>query len=114
GNEILPKDSEFNAAANVQNQGYEITGFRDNWWMGLSMLHTLFVKEHNAIAAELWAKNVRVDPKTKKYVWKNGKDVRLMDEAQIDEQVFQTARLINAAVLAKIHTVEWTPAILPN
>ena len=25
-----------------------------------------------------------------------------------------TARLINAAVMAKIHTVEWTPAVLPN
>ncbi len=31
-----------------------------------------------------------------------------------DETLFQTARLINAAVMAKIHTVEWTPAILPN
>lgn len=114
GREVLPRDTQFEIATNVQNQGYEMTGFRDNWWMGLSMLHTLFVKEHNAIAAELWAKHVRLDPKTKKYVWKNGKDVRLMDEKEIDEQVFQTARLINAAVLAKIHTVEWTPAILPN
>jgi hypothetical protein len=31
-----------------------------------------------------------------------------------DEQLFQTARLINSAVQAKIHTVEWTPAILSN
>jgi hypothetical protein len=31
-----------------------------------------------------------------------------------DEALFQTARLVNAAVMAKIHTVEWTPAILPN
>ncbi len=31
-----------------------------------------------------------------------------------DETLFQTARLINAAVMAKIHTIEWTPAILPN
>ena len=31
-----------------------------------------------------------------------------------DEELFQTARLINAAVMAKVHTVEWTPAILPN
>lgn len=114
GHEILPRDSEFNVAANVQNQGLEVTGFRDNWWIGLSMLHTLFVKEHNAIAAELYKKHVRVDPKTKKYVWKNGTDVRVLDEAELDEQIFGTARLINAAVLAKIHTVEWTPAILPN
>ena len=29
-------------------------------------------------------------------------------------RLFNVARLINAAVMAKIHTVEWTPAILPN
>jgi hypothetical protein len=31
-----------------------------------------------------------------------------------DERLFQQARLINAALMAKIHTIEWTPAILPN
>jgi Animal haem peroxidase len=31
-----------------------------------------------------------------------------------DARVYNVARLINAAVMAKIHTVEWTPAILPN
>ncbi|MGY4595314.1 hypothetical protein ACVWXL_003060 [Bradyrhizobium sp. GM22.5] len=29
-----------------------------------------------------------------------------------DEELFQHARLINAALIAKIHTVEWTPGIL--
>lgn len=28
------------------------------------------------------------------------------------DQLFDTARLINVALMAKIHTVEWTPAIL--
>ena len=28
-----------------------------------------------------------------------------------DEQLFQKARLVNSALLAKIHTVEWTPAV---
>ena len=32
--------------------------------------------------------------------------------AWTDEELFQRARLINAAVLAKIHTVEWTPAVI--
>ena len=31
-----------------------------------------------------------------------------------DEQLFDKARLINTALIAKIHTVEWTPAILPH
>ena len=68
------------------------TGFFDNWWLGLSLLHELFVKEHNAIC----------DALRKEYpTWS-------------DEHVFQKARLINAALMAKIHTVEWTPAILAN
>ncbi|TGT18468.1 peroxidase, partial [Mesorhizobium sp. M3A.F.Ca.ET.174.01.1.1] len=29
-----------------------------------------------------------------------------------DERIYQTARLIVSALIAKIHTVEWTPAIL--
>jgi hypothetical protein len=61
-------------------------------WVGLSLLHGLFALEHNAICDMLRRHN------------------RLWD----DERLFQTARLINAALLAKIHTVEWTPAILPN
>ncbi|MFC4336466.1 peroxidase family protein [Salininema proteolyticum] len=72
--------------------GIERTGFNENWWVGLSLLHTLFVKEHNAICDMLARKYRR---------WG-------------DERLFQTARLVNAALMAKIHTVEWTPAVLPN
>lgn len=74
------------------SDGVEETGFRRNWWLGLSMLHTLFVREHNDICDML--KKQHPD-------WS-------------DERLFQVARLINAAQMAKIHTVEWTPAILPN
>jgi hypothetical protein len=72
--------------------GVVLTGFHDNWWIGLSMLHALFVAEHNAICDRL----KRDHPS-----WE-------------DERLFQQARLINAALLAKIHTIEWTPAILPH
>ena len=72
--------------------GVEITGFTDNVWIGLSMLHGLFVLEHNAICDRL---------KTKYPKWH-------------DDELFAKARLINGALMAKIHTVEWTPAILPN
>ena len=72
--------------------GTEVTGFTRNWWVGVGLLHTLFVREHNAICDMLAEHHPDWD----------------------DETLFQTARLINAAVMAKIHTVEWTPAILPN
>ena len=71
-----------------------MTGFNDNWWVGLSLLHSLFTWEHNTICDAL----AREYP-----AWK-GKD----------EKLFQTARLINAALIAKIHTVEWTPGILAH
>lgn len=72
--------------------GVEDTGFRRNWWLGMTILHTLFVHEHNAICDRL---------KVSYPQWN-------------DNRLFNVARLINAAVMAKIHTVEWTPAILPN
>jgi hypothetical protein len=114
GREVLPRDHAFNPLNNKQAQGVELTGFRDNWWLGLSMLHTLFVKEHNAIAEQLLKNHAIYNPSAQRWTWRNGSKTLEMDERQLDEQIFQTARLINAAVLAKIHTVEWTPAVLPN
>jgi len=70
----------------------ELSGVNGSWWVGLSVLHTLFAREHNAIVDRL-----RVDYPTADGEW-----------------LFQKARLVNAALIAKIHTVEWTPAILPN
>jgi hypothetical protein len=72
--------------------GVDLTGFSDNYWIGLSLLHTLFVREHNAICDHL----------------------RTAYPSWDDEQLFLTARLVNAALTAKIHTVEWTPGILAN
>jgi hypothetical protein len=64
-----------------------------NFWVGLGLLHTLFMREHNAIVDHLVAEERR---------------------SWTDDDLYQTARLINAAVTAKIHTVEWTPAIIAH
>ena len=37
---LLPVDPE---------TGVNFSGFTDNWWIGLAMLHTLFTLEHNSI-----------------------------------------------------------------
>jgi len=68
----------------------ELAGVNGNWWIGLSVMQTLFAREHNAIVDRL-----RID-----YPAADG------------EWLFQKARLVNAALIAKIHTVEWTPALL--
>jgi hypothetical protein len=76
------------AQALVQMQSAALAG----WWVGLEMLFTLFTLEHNAICDAL---------KEAYPEWN-------------DDELFEHARLVNAALLAKIHTVEWTPAILGN
>jgi hypothetical protein len=76
----------------TDNHGLDDVGYNRNWWLGLSLMHTLFVKEHNSICAMLATAYPGWD----------------------DSTLYNVARLINAAVIAKIHTVEWTPAILPN
>jgi hypothetical protein len=62
------------------------------FWVGLGMLHTLWTLEHNAICERLH----------KKY------------PSLPDEDLFQHARLVNAALIAKIHTVEWTPTVIAH
>jgi hypothetical protein len=38
------------AASRIRSSGISISGFTDNWWIGLAMLHTLFTWEHNYIS----------------------------------------------------------------
>jgi hypothetical protein len=63
-----------------------------NLWIGLALFHILFAREHNAICDRLRSAHPSWD----------------------DDRLFAKARLINAAVMAKIHTVEWTPAMIAH
>jgi hypothetical protein len=81
----------------VDPTGVEITGLTSNWWIGLALLHNLFTLEHNAICDRL----LEAFPQ-----WK--------DHANFDQEIFRAARLINNALMAKIHTVDWTTAILTH
>lgn len=65
---------------------------KPGFWLGQLMMQTLFRREHNAICDRLRAEYP---------TWS-------------DEEYFQRARLINAALIAKIHTVEWTPAVISH
>jgi hypothetical protein len=72
--------------------GVDFAAVTGNWWLGLAMMHTLFMREHNSICDHLAA----VYPS-----WTDG-------------ELYDHARLINAALMARIHTVEWTPSLLAN
>ena len=92
GGRMMVEDGRLPNETKADLDGVDLTGFSDNYWIGLSLLHTLFVKEHNAICDHLAGHYPSWD----------------------DEQLFLTARLVNSALMAKIHTVEWTPGILAN
>ncbi|MDQ6725958.1 MAG: heme peroxidase [Actinomycetota bacterium] len=62
------------------------------FWLGLAMLHSLFAREHNAICDMLKSKY----------------------PALTEDELFGHARLVNAALMAKIHTVEWTPTVIAH
>lgn len=80
---LLPVDPE---------TGIHFSGFTDNWWIGLAMLHTLFTLEHNHICDLLAYEHP---------TWS-------------DDELYARGKLVNSALMAKIHTLEWTPAILPH
>ena len=73
-------------------QHIDLGGVDANFWLGLGVLHTLFTLEHNAICQRLERENPG---------WS-------------EDRLYATARLVNTALMAKIHTVEWTPGIIAH
>jgi hypothetical protein len=82
------------------DNGQEFAGFTENWWTGLAMWHNLFTKEHNYVATEI----KKADPK---------RFAKLSPE-EADQELHDLARLAVTCVNAKVHTVEWTEAVLNN
>jgi len=80
---LLPEDVETHV---------DLRGVAGNFWVGLALLHALFMLEHNAICKRLHAEYPELD----------------------DQTLYEKARLVNAALMAKIHTVDWTPAIIAH
>jgi hypothetical protein len=69
------------------------TGSAANMWVGSLALAVVFALEHNAICDAL---------------------VRDERRSWTSDELFHTARLINVAVMAKVHVLEWTPALLDH
>jgi len=97
---------------NPQWYGQEATAFPDNWSVGMSFYHNLFAREHNAFV-DAFRKQAALTPDA---------DSGLRNPVQSDvtiryrdvgaDELFEVARLVVAAEIAKIHTTEWTPQLL--
>ncbi|ERN00012.1 alpha-dioxygenase 2 [Amborella trichopoda] len=70
--------------------GIPISGDVRNCWAGFSLLQALFVKEHNAVCNMLKEHYPDLD----------------------DEKLYRHARLVTSAVIAKLHTIDWTVELL--
>lgn len=73
-------------------EGFAISGDIRNLWVGVATLQSLFIAEHNAICNTI----KKAHPEYK------------------DEDIFEKAKVVNAGVLAKIHTIDWTTQLLKN
>lgn len=70
--------------------GIAISGDVRNSWAGVSVLQALFIKEHNAVCDALKKEYPELE----------------------DEDLYRRARLVTSAVIAKVHTIDWTVELL--
>lgn len=107
-----PDSQDPDCAVQPQWIGQESTAFPSNWNIGLSFYHNLFTREHN-----YFVDRFREEQKTRP---DEDSGLRNPDNPQevikykdvSDEELFQIARLVISAEIAKIHTIEWTTQLL--
>ncbi|MDD1613412.1 MAG: oxygenase, partial [Methylococcaceae bacterium] len=93
-------------------KGQEAAAFADNWTVGLSFYHNLFVREHNLFVDAFRAK-AKATPQADSGLRNPANPEQVIPyKAVTNEELFQIARLVVAAEIAKIHTIEWTTQLL--
>jgi len=99
---------------NPEWSGQEATAFPDNWSIGMSFYHNVFAREHNAFVGEFRKQTVRT-PDADSGVRNPANPDRLIRYRDVTpDELFEVARLVIAAEIAKIHTIEWTTQLLYN
>jgi Animal haem peroxidase len=97
---------------NPQWAGQEATAFPDNWTIGLSFFHNVFAREHN-LFVDAFRRQAAATPDADSGLrdpTKPGVAIRYKDISP--DELFEVARLVVAAEIAKIHTIEWTTQLL--
>jgi hypothetical protein len=104
----------FQAGDPIQPQwsGQEAAAFPDNWSIGLSFYHNLFAREHNSFVDE-FRKEAEKNPNGDSGLRNPADPKREIHNKDVTaDELFEVARLVVAAEIAKIHTTEWTPQLL--
>ncbi len=102
------------APINPEWAGQEAVAFPDNWTVGLSFLHNLFAREHNSFVAE-FRRLAALTPNADCGLRDPSEPKKVIHYRDVTpDQLFEIARLVVAAEIAKIHTTEWTPQLLYN
>jgi hypothetical protein len=96
----------------MQWLGQESVAFPANWSIGLSFYHNMFAREHNYFV-DYFRKRQADTPDADSGLRNPAEPERVITYAEVsDEELFQIARLVIAAEIAKIHTIEWTTQLL--
>jgi hypothetical protein len=94
--------------------GQEATAFPDNWTIGLSFYHNVFAREHNLVV-DAFRKQAAATPDADSGLRNPARpDAMIRYKDVTVDELFEVARLVISAEIAKIHTTEWTPQLLYN
>jgi hypothetical protein len=90
----------------------EATAFADNWSIGLSFFHNVFAREHNQFVDEFRRRGDHTPDADTGLRDPDHPDDVIRYRDVTPELLFEVARLVIAAEIAKIHTIEWTTQLL--
>ena len=92
--------------------GQEATAFPDNWTIGVSFYHNLFAREHNQFV-QTFHQQAALTPDGDSGLRNPAQADRVISYRDVtNDELFEVARLVVAAEIAKIHTIEWTTQLL--
>ncbi|HKY09486.1 MAG TPA: peroxidase family protein, partial [Candidatus Binatia bacterium] len=99
---------------NPQWTGQESVAFPDNWNIGLSFFHNVFAREHNVFVSE-FRRQAKAQPEADSGLRNPAQATKIIRNKDItDNELYEIARLVVSAEIAKIHTIEWTTQMLYN
>ena len=92
--------------------GQEATGFPDNWSVGMSFYHNVFAREHN-LFVETFRRQATATPETDSGLRNPARPDHVIAYREVTaDELFEAGRLVVSAMIAKIHTTEWTTQLL--